>query len=111
MEQWLATAGSIMALVVAAVTAYSQWAKVRVDRRHGIGEHEMSMSRFGLESLQASLAAKDALISQYRERIDELDEELDAIRAERNHLLEEVERLKDLVLSMQKRLDDLERRA
>ena len=86
MTPLLTTVGSVIALITSALAAWGSWVKVSADRKRGVGEAEMTRSRFGLEALQAALNTKDTIITQYQE-------ENNRLRIEVHDLKVEVERL------------------
>lgn len=90
-----ATLASIGGVVVSVITALATLSKTLADRRHGIGEHELATSRFGLESMQASIAVKDAIIVQLREQLEESRQEVRELKVQIEDLQTEVELLKE----------------
>lgn len=82
MTPLLTTVGSVIALITSALAAWGSWVKVNSDRKRGVGETEMARSRFGLESLQAALNAKDTIIAQYQEENNRLRIEVHDLRVE-----------------------------
>ena len=82
MNPLIPTIGSIIALITSALAAWGSWVKVNSDRKRGVGEAEMARSRFGLESLQAALNAKDTIIAQYQEENNRLRIEVHDLRVE-----------------------------
>lgn len=99
MTPWIATAISVGGVIVSLITAMATLGKTLNDRRNGITEHEMSTSRFGLESLQASIVVKDALITQLREtvaenrvEIERLKEEIEGLEVENECLYERLKK-------------------
>lgn len=82
MSPTLTTIGSVLALITSALAAWGSWVKVTSDRRRGVGEEEMSRSRFGLDALKAALDAKDTIITQYKEENNRLRIEVHDLKVE-----------------------------
>lgn len=82
----LTTIGSVLALVTSALAAWGSWVKVNSDRRRGVGEEEMSRSRFGLEALKIALDTKDTIITQYQEENKRLRIEVHDLKVEIDRL-------------------------
>lgn len=77
----IAMIGSIVAIAVSILSAWSTFLKANNDRKDGISNREMNTARFVLDSLKASLDVKDTLLEQLkdenaalRERIKQLED-------------------------------------
>lgn len=86
MNPLITTIGSIIALITSALAAWGSWVKVNSDRRRGVGEEEMSRSRFGLDALKAALDSKDILIGQYKDEIARLRIQVHDLQVELDRL-------------------------